>query len=275
MTLQSTQAVTPTIFNFDTIQVRTIMKGDEPWFIARDVAEALGYANPSEAVQDNCKRVEILKTSQALPWVPTRGYQIIPERDVYRLIMKSQLPSAERFEEWVVGEVLPTIRKTGSYNLPQTYAQALEHLLVEVKYREENAHKVDFFDAVAESSDLILIREVSKVLAVPLLGQNTLFRILRDLHILMIDNEPYQKYVDRGLFMVRERKYTVKGEVKIGRTTMVTQKGLDFIRKIVTFNMDGGMMRAPARWEMPGSDGGVKFSRDSEYKRICAAQNTD
>lgn len=111
--------------------------------------------------------------------------------------------------------------------------------------------KAEFYDAVASSSDLILIREAAKILAVPNLGQNTLFTILRSLKVLMADNEPYQRYIDRGYFMVRERQYTQRDEVKIARTTMVTQKGLDFLRKLVVANMRGGIMAAPSRWTMP------------------------
>ncbi len=94
--------------------VRTVAHQDgDVWFVAKDVAEALGYSNPRDAIGKHCKGV-------AKCDAPTNsGVQevsIIPERDVYRLVMRSRLPSAEQFEEWVVSEVLPTIRKTGSYN---------------------------------------------------------------------------------------------------------------------------------------------------------------
>ena len=77
--------------------------------MASDVAKVLGYAIPSKAVNTHCKSPRILKASE-MEGLPTRGMTIIPERDVYRLIMRSHLPRAEAFEEWVVGEVLPTIR---------------------------------------------------------------------------------------------------------------------------------------------------------------------
>ena len=108
-------------FDFGSHAVRVITDDDgNPMFVAKDIADVLGYKNPSEAVADHCKYVKILKTSNTLPWVPPRGYQIIPESDVYRLIMRSHLESAERFQDWVTEEVLPSIRKTGSYNTPHS-----------------------------------------------------------------------------------------------------------------------------------------------------------
>ncbi|WKN20798.1 Bro-N domain-containing protein [Azotobacter vinelandii] len=125
-------------FSFEAIEVRVVTMDGEPWFVAVDVASALGYAKPENAIARHCK---------APTTTPKQGggfHTVIPERDVYRLVMRSKLPGAERFEEWVVGEVLPSIRKTGSYSikpvsqLPQDYITALEHLL-EAKKAEQAA----------------------------------------------------------------------------------------------------------------------------------------
>jgi prophage antirepressor-like protein len=103
--------VTP--FDFHGFPVRVIDDGTgEPWFIAKDIAEALGYANTSKAINAHCKAINTCHTEMG---GQVRAVQIIPERDMYRLVMKSKLPAAEQFEEWVVGQVLPTIRKTGAY----------------------------------------------------------------------------------------------------------------------------------------------------------------
>lgn len=87
--------------------------------MAKDVAEALGYKDTDSAVRNHCKCAELFKPGN-LPGleIGPRGAYCIPERDIYRLVLKSTLPSALQFEEWVVGEVLPTIRKTGSYAAP-------------------------------------------------------------------------------------------------------------------------------------------------------------
>ena len=104
--------VTP--FDFHGFPVRVIDDGHgEPWFIAKDIAEALGYSNTSKAINAHCKAVSTCHTEMG---GQVRAVQIIPERDLYRLVMKSKLPAAEQFEEWVVGQVLPSIRKTGTFS---------------------------------------------------------------------------------------------------------------------------------------------------------------
>lgn len=100
------------LFKFESEDVRVVTIDGEPWFVAKDVAELLGYAKPRNAIATHCKGALI---RGVLTVGGEQDMTIIPERDVYRLIMKSQLPAAERFEEWVVAEVLPSIRKTGGY----------------------------------------------------------------------------------------------------------------------------------------------------------------
>ncbi|MEX5531468.1 BRO-N domain-containing protein [Pseudomonas syringae] len=111
-----TAQVTPFDFHGFPIRVLDSIHG-EPYFIAKDIAEALGYANTSKAINTHCKAVSTCHTEMG---GQVRAVQIIPERDLYRLVMKSKLPAAEQFEEWVVGQVLPSIRKTGSYALQET-----------------------------------------------------------------------------------------------------------------------------------------------------------
>jgi len=113
------------VFQFDRQQVRTVLHQDEPWFVAADVCKVLGYSKTQNAVVAHCKCAKLLNgpDSGQLTTSP-RGITIIPERDVYRLIMRSKLPSAERFEEWVVGEVLPQIRKTGAFTPAPTHVPA-------------------------------------------------------------------------------------------------------------------------------------------------------
>ena len=98
-------------------KIRTTIIDGKPWFMAKDVASALGYKDTSYAINAHCKGVGEIQT-------PTSGgmqtVKIIPESDLYRLILKSQLPSAEKFKDWVTSEVLPAIRKTGSYSMGST-----------------------------------------------------------------------------------------------------------------------------------------------------------
>ncbi|MHC8396154.1 BRO-N domain-containing protein [Pseudomonas sp. LB3P93] len=130
-------------FNFKGSDIRIITDGQgEPWFIAKDVADLLEYANPHEAVRTHCKGVrEIL--------IPSAGgdqmTKVMPERDVYRLVMRSKMPAAEAFEEWVVADVLPTIRKTGSYQRPMSPAEQLlanAQVLVDMERRQDQTDRV-------------------------------------------------------------------------------------------------------------------------------------
>ena len=96
--------------------VRVIMQDGEPWFVAKDVATILGYADPSRAVVQHCKKsnkISQIGDSTESGNKPPVNLSIIPDSDVFRLIMRSNLPSAERFQDWVCEEVLPSIRKTG------------------------------------------------------------------------------------------------------------------------------------------------------------------
>ena len=118
----------PIEFSFEDHTVRTIPNGQQVLFVAKDVAEILGYGNTRQAILDHCKHAkssrdlwEGRETRRILAVVPSLHPQlkVIPEFDVYRLIMRSELDAAERFQDWVTEDVLPTIRKTGRYETTQ------------------------------------------------------------------------------------------------------------------------------------------------------------
>jgi|GEM_PF-361601 len=101
-----------------TVSIRVIDIQGEPWFVGKDIAEALGYSNYRDAIQRHCKGVakhDTLSTEGGL-----QKMRLINEPDLFRLIVHSQLPAAEHFEKWVFEEVLPTIRKTGNYQTKTT-----------------------------------------------------------------------------------------------------------------------------------------------------------
>lgn len=106
-------------------EIRMTEIDGKPYFVATDVAAALGYATPRDAVLRHCKGV-VKRDTPTSSGVQSMSY--INEGDLYRLIMKSKLPSAEKFESWVMDEVLPQIRKTGSYNKPMTTAEKIQLL---------------------------------------------------------------------------------------------------------------------------------------------------
>ena len=169
-----------TTFNFDDQDVRIIVdENSNPWFCAKDVCKALGYSKPSNAVSQHCVSKGTLK--QGTP--TSSGIQeltYIDERNLYRLVMRSKLESAERFQDWVCGEVLPTIRKTGGYGkqqpiaIPQTLPEALrlaadlaeknQKLLEEQKI---NAPKVDYCDQIVADNGAMTITKAAKVIGYP------------------------------------------------------------------------------------------------------------
>jgi len=222
------------IFNYEGLQIRTMEIDNEPWFVAKDVADTLGYVNSRDAIRSHCKSpsdVAIHDGSQ------NRTMTIIPERDVYRLIMRSKLESAERFENWVVSDVLPSIRKTGSYSA-KPEIQIANALILATKMIEENQKliadmtpKAAFFDAVTGSGDAIDIGTVAKVLNCGI-GRTRLFEFLRSEQILMTNNQPYQKYIDCGYFRVIESSFQKPdGSTHVSMKTVVFQRGVDFIRR--------------------------------------------
>lgn len=226
------------IFNNEEFgQIRTVELNGEPWFSAKDVAVALGYSNPRDAVSKHVDSEDKgVAKCDTLGGVQEIG--VINESGLYALVFGSKLPTAKKFKHWVTSEVLPTIRKTGGYQLPQTYAEALRALADKAEQAEKLAlenlemkPKAEFYDQVTDSKDAFDMKDVANVLNLGI-GRNTLFKFLREQKILTSDNRPYQEYVDRGYFRVIEQKYDRGyGEIGINVKTLVFQKGVDFIRK--------------------------------------------
>ena len=235
--------------------VRIIEEGDKYLFCGLDVAAALGYAKPRNAITAHCRCA--LKRGVPHPQAQNKEIEMIfiPEGDVYRLITHSKLPSAERFERWVFDEVLPTLRQTGSYVLqrPDSYMiddpierakrwieEAQERLALQAKV-EADAPKVLFADAVATSKDSCLVGQLAKVLRQNgyNIGQNRLFDYLRNEGYLCKSGEnrnmPTQRSIDAGWFEVKEGTlYNFDGTVRITRTPKVINKGqIYFVNKFL------------------------------------------
>lgn len=236
--------------------IRTVEIDGKSYFVGSDIAKALGYAIPHKAVQTHCKGV--------LKWnIPTSsGNQdvlVIPEGDIYRLIIRSKLSSAERFERWVFDEVLPAIRHNGGYimgqeNLSDSELMAkailvaqktIEHknqIIEQQKAKiEADRPKTIFADAVSTSHTSILIGDLAKLICQNGVqtGQKRLFQWMRENGYLMKSgasyNMPMQRYIEQGLFEVKESSVqNPDGSVRVTRTTKVTGKGqLYFINKFL------------------------------------------
>lgn len=244
------------IFKHDSFGQVRVINEDNPLFCATDVATILGYSNPAAAVQRHCNGITKRDTV-----TPSRGVQellYIPEPDVYRLIMRSKLPYAEKFQDWVFVEILPSIRKTGGYihasesDTPETImAKAVLIAQETIKEQErkiwrqqqqikEAAPKVLFADAVATSPQSCLVRELAKLLCQRGIdiGEKRLYEYLRGNGYLIASgahrNEPYQRYVEMGLFETIEWPVYKAETIDIKKTTKVTGKGqIYFINKFL------------------------------------------
>lgn len=129
------------IFNSEEFgNIRTAEIDGKPYFVGTDVAKALGYNNPRDAVSRHCKGVAKRDTPTS-SGIQSMSY--INEGDLYRLIMKSKLPSAEKFESWVMDEVLPTIRKAGSYQKPLTTVEQIQVIATGFLDHEERLNRLE------------------------------------------------------------------------------------------------------------------------------------
>lgn len=244
-------------------EIRVSGTKDEPLFCLSDVCRILDIKNVSQCKtrlkQDGVILNEgVSKTKNQYGTITEQKVTLtfINEQNLYKLIMRSSQPNAEPFQDWVCGEVLPTIRKTGGYvnstvQFVDTYfpdldddakkfmietlenkKRLLEENKQQKKYIEENSDKVDFYDTVVLSDDTIDMRQVATTLNMGI-GRNKLFDILRKEGILDRRNQPYQKYIDSGYFRTIETNYTKGDELCIYIKTVVFQKGLDYIRRVV------------------------------------------
>lgn len=234
--------------------VRTLVINSEPWFVGKDVAEALGYKNTKDALAKHVdsEDKEILKSQNAtLENIPNRGVTVVNESGLYSLVLSSKLPSAKKFKRWVTSEVLPTLRKTGQYQVKELSGQELmAKALIEAqsvlaakdKQIEQMKPKVVFADAVATSHTSILVGELAKILKQNgiEMGQKRLFAWLREKGYLIKRqgtdyNMPTQKAMDLGLFEIKESSYVNSSVVNITtKTPKVTGKGQQyFINKFL------------------------------------------
>lgn len=245
------------IFNNEEFgEVRTITRDNKTYFVGNDVAKALGYSDTAKAIRTHCKGVDEMD-------IPTNGgiqkMKVIAEGDIYRLVVRSQLPQAEKFESWVFDNVLPSIRKNGGYIAGQETLSDEELLskalmVAQRKIDEKNEliamqdsriqemrPKEIFADAVSASHTSILIGDLAKLICQNgyQIGQKRLFGWLRENGYLVKSgssrNMPMQRYIEQGLFEIKESSVqNPDGSVRTTRTTKVTGKGqVYFVNKFL------------------------------------------
>lgn len=230
------------VFNCELGNIRVIIENSEPLFCLMDICRALDLSNP--AMVANAIKAEFEGYKLNLHPLETSGgaqnFTFITESQLYFVLMRSKSIKAKPFRQWVTNEVLPSIRKTGSYNvtqsqfkIPQTYAEALleagrlalenEKLIAQAK---ENEPKVKAFNELMQSKDALDFLTFSKIIGI---GRTKLFAKLRELNVLRADNTPYQRYVDSGYFRVIESSYTQNDSTRIYTKTMILPKGQKYI----------------------------------------------
>lgn len=243
-------------------RVRTLVINDNPWFVGKDVAEILGYSNTKKALADHVDPEDKMQGDGVTIRDPMGREQrptVINESGLYSLILSSKLPKAKEFKHWVTSEVLPSIRKTGGYvsnddlfidtylpnvneetkNLFRLNLQTIRQLngIVDIQKKkiEQDKPLVDFANHVSDTSDLIDIGTLAKLANdedIPI-GRNKLFEWLRRNCFLMSKgehkNEPYQKCIDNGWFVVKEYTYKTPYGNKIRTKAYVTGRGQIYI----------------------------------------------
>lgn len=238
-----------TFTNPDFGEVRTLEENGEVLFCASDVAKALGYAKPENAISRHCRAT--LKRGTPISG-KMQDINFIPEGDVYRLIARSKLPSAEQFERWVFDGVLPSIRKHGAYMTPETLQAAIMNpdimiqLCQQLKAEQDKntalradlskatvqntimAPKADYFDELVERNTLTNFRETAKQLGVK---QKAFINFLMERKFIYRDKRgkllPYADKND-GLFEVKECFNNATQWA--GTQTLVTPKGRETFR---------------------------------------------
>lgn len=223
--------------------IRTFKINNTIHFVGKDIAVALGYSNPQKAVRDHIddedRTVNNSFTINGTPAV------LINESGLYSLVLSSKLESAKRFKRWITADVLPALRRTGSYslNIPQTLPEALRAYADEVEQHnktkalvEAQRPKVIFADAVSTSDTDILVGDLAKLLNQNgyAVGQNRLFEQLRNEGYLISRkgnsyNMPTQRAMEMGLFRIKETAITHSdGRVSLNKTPKVTGKGQQY-----------------------------------------------
>lgn len=225
--------------------LRSVIRDGEPWFVAADVAKALGYRDAEKAVRgldDDERGTQIVGTPSG-----EQDMTIINESGLYSVILRSRVEGAKRFKKWVTSEVLPSIRKHGAYMTadkidevmtdPDNFIRLVEALRDEREAKESAqealeaaAPKADAYDAFMDAEGLYSMNAVAKILGI---GQNTLFADLRRIGVLQTSgagkNTPYQQWMKH--FEVKVfRRVNRFGDVQAKLTTKVKPSGIDFLR---------------------------------------------
>lgn len=228
-------------------QVRTVEINGKPYFVANDVARALGYVETAKAIRTHCKGVSEMD-------IPSKGgvqrMKIIPEGDIYRLIIRSKLPSAEKFERWVFDEVIPSIHQYGAYMTEQTIEKALTSpdflIQLATKLKDEQTRrkeaeaeisvkdqiigelkpKADYYDEILKNPGLVTITQIAKDYG---MSGKKMNRILHELGIQYKQSEQWLLYSD----------YHCLGYTQSEVTDIIRSDGTPDVKLLTKWTMKG------------------------------------
>lgn len=229
-------------------QIRTVTINDKVYFVASDVAKALGYKNDRDAINRHCRWVVKYDIPHPQSINKTLEVNVIPQGDIVRLASNSELPGAEKFESWIYDEVIPTVLNYGMYAVNELLDNpdlAIKAFTALKEEREKNKElradnkrmkpKEIFADAVSASHTSILIGDLAKLLKQNgyETGQKRLFQQLRQEGYLIkggsSKNMPTQKSMEMELFEVKETSISnPDGSIRVTKTTKVTGKGQQY-----------------------------------------------
>ena len=223
-------------------RVRTVVIGGKPYAVGVDVARALGYKNPNDAVTRHCRGCVKHAVTDNLG--REQDANVIPEGDIYRLIVCSELPEAERFERWVYDEVLPAAVRGGTYVIPQTYPEALRALADEVEKREaveaekqKLLPKAESYDSLMSADGLLSMGNAAKILNYRGVGPQNIFKVLavEDIFFKRGDRySAYQEYIRRGYFREKATTFRRGDRDEVYKQIFLTAKGLDWLDKFLS-----------------------------------------
>lgn len=231
-------------FNEQFGTVRSVTIDNIVYFYGIDIAKALGYSNASKAVTTHCKRVvsKVLETSNSQNGKTVKGkVSLIIKSDIYRLIVKSKLETADKFESWIFDEILPVIESTGAYieegreeemvsKYFPSFSKEVQTEMVNDLIRQNRELK-QFYDDLMNTEGLMSINTMAKELGI---GEYKLFAFLRSKKVFFYDkdmvNVPYERFRKEGKFAVKE---TPCHDGKIRSVTYGTKTGLDYVRKLL------------------------------------------
>ncbi|MGO0904955.1 BRO-N domain-containing protein [Clostridioides difficile] len=164
--------------NSDFGEIRTVEIDGKPYFVATDIAKALGYRDTTNAIKQHCKWVVKHHIPHPQSKTKTLEVNVIPEGDMYRLITNSELPSAEKFESWVFDEVLPSIRKTGTYSSTKSECSKddseIKYMNAQARLKNARAREAKIYLELADKVDIKEYKQIMYSKTTELISGETL-----------------------------------------------------------------------------------------------------